>query len=137
MKYAVAHAHVGSTVVISWDKDVEAKTSLLSTAEEKEEFVENIGKADTIYMCLGGAEDRLALACVIRGAEVKRISVHRLGADVEVGHVADEEAEPAEDNVSEDEPDEIDEDSRELARRKERAAKLHAVALVSQLAFLR
>lgn len=120
MKYAVAHAPVGPSVVLGWEKDNKRpKLFILKTEEHKEAFVAGLGSNDTLFTDLGPIADRLTLAAQIRGVNrVWRIPSFRLGDEVE----AEAEEASAEELAQTDEEDEIEErDSSELARRKLRA----------------
>lgn len=143
MKYAVAHAPVGSSVVIAWDDakgKPRPKMTVLSSIEDKEEFITTLNAGDICYLELGGAADRLALACHIRGAKVFRIPVFRLGDDAERMAEADE-SEDLNSSAEEMVDDEVDEggvdeeDGAKLAARKIRAERIRVAAESNREAF--
>lgn len=129
MNYAIAHAPVGPSVIIAWDKDVKPTMKLLGSDKDKEAFVEEIGKDDTCFMCLGGCEDRLALAVHIQGAAVERIPSFKLNGNSQHDFEKMHEAEMGEtdvetpdgDSSSDSEVDEEEGDSKILSLRKQRA----------------
>lgn len=135
MKYAIAHAPVGSSVVISWDKKSKPKSTVFNSTDEKEEFVTALGPGDTCYLELGGAADRLALACHIRGAKVFRIPVFRLGDNVEASAETDHNKDLQAVTLDADENEVSSEDSAVLAARKTRAEKIFVAAETNHGAF--
>lgn len=128
MKFAVAHAPVGASVILSWQKNDEIpKVEVLTSQEDKEKFVKNLTKDDTIFMILGGAEDRLALACFVRGASIFRIPSARLCDIAENDDVFPETDEFV--DIDSSNEDEHIEESAEISSRKERAQRIYNAAI--------
>lgn len=139
MNYVIAHAPVGSTIVLSFkDGDKKPKEQTLSSDKEKEEFVKELTKDDTLYLCLGGADDRLALAAIVKKCTVMRVPTFRLGNVSQEDHdeAHDEELEKSEgdseqeettddEEVNDEKPEE--EDSAVIAKRKARAWQMYEI----------
>jgi hypothetical protein len=129
--FALAHAFKGVSYVASWENDHDlAKpptvTRLKSDADKLEHLMENVCAGDSIYLENGGANDRLMLFMLAKGARVLAFPTFILGnkdavADFLQGTVewkiADERAV-------------VDESSEELTSRKRRALAIMLTAVL-------
>ncbi len=80
MDYALAHALLGVSYVAKLNNDGPPEILRLTSEAAKEEFfLTTLGKGDRLFTELGGANDKVALIAVARGAEVSRIPTFRIG----------------------------------------------------------
>ena len=92
MDYAIAHGTKGTTFVVR--SSVSGPCEVIRLREDpvhapkgapkkqqKLDFLSGIAKGDVIFVELGGAADRLSLACIAHGAEVFRMPTFRLSKE--------------------------------------------------------
>lgn len=152
MYYAVTHAPKGRTYV-AYAPSLDAVPEVLAldydpaaapSRRQKLVFLDRLQPGDTVFMSLGGAGDRLALAFIAYGAEVQRMPSFRLvpRARVETETLRDAGIRLVADVLSNegwpfpDEPAHGNETGVALSMRKARALALFALARRQPEAFL-
>ncbi|MBD3250881.1 transposase [Candidatus Uhrbacteria bacterium] len=125
--FSIAHAYLGVTYVCeakSFTDKGQPNIRRLTSEEAKERFVlEDLRKGDTVYMELGGPNDRIALLAAWRGVRVMRIPTFRIS-----NNDATREAIETEGWIATDERPAGNESGDKLTARKTRALAIAAKA---------